>query len=123
MIIQFEPVRYLASRAKRPPRLLVRALVAAAIAAGLIGCDGSKASAASAARAQVGDPNAKVEAMRVNWTPTYQKAVCGRVEVGLHQRRFVALLTSGGKAVSAMVEKPDDSKSFEEVIWVPICGF
>lgn len=108
------------------PRKLL--FISAAITALCLGaCDqlGAKGSAIRAARSAVGNPNARVEGVRENWTPTYQKAVCGRIEVGVEQRRFVALLISDGTAMEPMIEGAnlDDKKAFEETIWRPICGF
>ena len=97
-------------------------MIAAAVGAlGLTGCDSS---IVKAAREEVGDPDAPVEAVRIHWTPQYQKAACGRILVGGQYRRFVTLLTSEGKPVRAMVEGPDlDAKTaFGDVIWGPICG-
>jgi hypothetical protein len=91
----------------------------------LAGCGGPLASATDAVRAEVKDPDAEVVALREHWTPVYQKVVCGRVEVGIEQRRFVAPLTSGGDASSAMVEgaKAGEKEAFGDVIWRPMCGF
>ena len=107
------------------------AMIGARLAAGLLvsaslaGCaDSGQRQAADMVRTEIGQPDAHIEGMREVWSPVYQRAVCGRVEVGLEMRRFVVLMTSDSTPASSMIEEatPDEKQAFSETIWRPICG-